>query len=339
MPGGAARRVVLGSALAAPFIRSARAAPVVMRVSVDTSPRHRRTLSIADFLRKLEAASQGEIAPRLFTGGQLFPDRDVIRALVMGQLDMAAPGTWQVAAYVPDADFTQLPLFYGQPIGVTHCAVDGIPGALVAEQIHRKLRVKIPGRWIDLGFVNWYSNHKPLASLADLRGLTIRNAGGLAQPWRTRFLGATPMTMDWGAVPPALSQGAFDALQSTHESCASASLWEAGLRYGLVDQQGVDIYIPMISESFWASLSPALKTLVTDLWAANIGSYRAAMAAAQTRAGQELQAHGVTLAVVSQDESSELRRRMLAEQDKAMRAMRMSPAILACVTETVSVTN
>jgi C4-dicarboxylate-binding protein DctP len=63
-----------------------------MRVSVDTSARHGRTASIADFLRKLEAASQGEIAPRLFTGGQLFPDRDVIRALVLGQLDMAAPG-------------------------------------------------------------------------------------------------------------------------------------------------------------------------------------------------------------------------------------------------------
>jgi TRAP-type C4-dicarboxylate transport system substrate-binding protein len=93
MPGRAGRRIVLGSALATPFIRSARAAPIAMRVSVDTSLRHGRTVSIADFLRKLEAASQGEIAPRLFAGGQLFADRDVIRALVHGHLDMAAPGT------------------------------------------------------------------------------------------------------------------------------------------------------------------------------------------------------------------------------------------------------
>lgn len=339
MPGGVARRVVLGSALAAPFVRSARAAPLVMRVSVDTPPLHGRTVSIADFLRKLEAASRGEITPLLFTGGQLFRDRDVIRALLMGQLDMAAPGTWQVAAYVPDADFTQLPMFYGQPIGVTHGAIDGIPGALVNEKVRRRLRVKVPGRWIDLGFVNWYSRQKPLASLADLRGLTIRNAGSLAQAWRARFFGAMPITMDWGDVPPALSQGVFDALQSTHESCASAGLWDAGLRYGLEDQQAVDIYIPMISESFWASLSPALKTLVTDLWAANIGRYRAAMATAQTRAAAALEAHGVTLASVPADEIGEQRRRMMAEQDKAMREMRMSPAILACVTETVSAMN
>jgi hypothetical protein len=32
------RRIVLGSALAAPFIRTARADPIRMRVSLDTSP-------------------------------------------------------------------------------------------------------------------------------------------------------------------------------------------------------------------------------------------------------------------------------------------------------------
>ena len=123
------RRIVLGSALAAPFIRTARADPIRMRVSLDTSPSHGRTLAIADFLKKLEAASQGEIAPRLFDSGQLFPDRDVIRALVLGQVEMAVPGTWLVSAYVPEADLGQLPMFYGQPIETTHRAIDGTPAS------------------------------------------------------------------------------------------------------------------------------------------------------------------------------------------------------------------
>jgi TRAP-type C4-dicarboxylate transport system substrate-binding protein len=333
------RRVLLGSALAAPFIRSARAAPIAMRVSVDTAPRHGRTVAIADFLRKLEAASQGEIAPQLSTGGRLYADRDVLRALVLGQLDMAAPGTWQVAAYVPEADLAQLPIFYGQPTGVAHCAIDGIPGDLVNAQISRKLRVTVPGRWIDLGFGNWYSSRRPLNTLRDLDGLRIRNGGGFAQSWRARFFGAVPVCMNWTDVPPALSQGAIDALQSTHESCASARLWDAGLRYALVDHQSMAAYIPLISEAFWTSLTPALKTLVTDLWAANIGSYRASLAAAQDRAEQELKDRGVKVASVSSDEIVEQRRRMMAEQDKAMREMKMSPAILACVTEAIAAIN
>jgi C4-dicarboxylate-binding protein DctP len=323
--------------LAAPFVRTARADPIRLRVSLDTAPSHGRTVSIADFLNKLQAASQGEIAPQLFDGGQLFPDRDVIKALVLGQVEMAAPGTWLVAAYVPEADLGQLPLFYGQPVEMTHRAIDGIPGDMVNEQITRKLRVKIPGRWIDLGFTNWYSGRKPLTGLADLKGLKIRSAGGFAQPWRAQFFGALPNLTDWQDVPLALSQGTFDALQSTDESCASARLWDAGLHFALVDHQSMGDYIPMFSESFWAPLSPSLKTLVTDLWAANIGIYRTNLAAAQDRAEKELRARGVKTTIVPPEELAEQRKLMLAEQDKVAREMRISPEILARVNEAVAV--
>jgi TRAP-type transport system periplasmic protein len=333
------RRILIGSALGAPFVRTARADPIKMRVSLDTAPSHGRTVSIADFLKKLEAASQGEIAPQLFDSGQLFADRDVIKALVLGQVEMAAPGTWLVAAYVPEADLGQLPLFYGQPVETTHRAIDGIPGEMVNEQVSKKLRVKIPGRWIDLGFTNWYSTRKPLNGLADLRGLKIRNSGGFAQPWRAQFFGGVPTMTAWPDVPLALSQGTFDALQSTNESCASAKLWDAGLHFGLVDHQTMGDYIPMIGEAFWAALSPALKSLVTDLWAANIGTYRSNLAAAQDRAEKELKAQGVKLTYVAAEELAEQRRRMLADQEQVARAMKISPEMLVRITDAVTATN
>ncbi len=333
------RRLLLGSALAAPFIRTARADPIQMRVSLDTSPSHGRTVSIKDFLQKLQAASQGEIAPRLFDSGQLFPDRDVIKALVLGQAEMAAPGTWLVAAYVPEADFAQLPVFYGQPIETTHRAIDGIPGQMVNDQVTKKLRVKIPGRWVDLGFTNWYSTRKPLTTLQDLKGLKIRNSGGFAQPWRARFFGAVPNVTAWPDVPLALSQGTFDALQSTNESCVSAKLWDAGLRYGLIDHQTMGDYIPMISESFFGGLRPALKTLVTDLWAANIGIYRTNLADAQERAEKELKTKGVRLATVPPDQRETERKLMMADQDNVAREMKISPEILARINDAIAATN
>ena len=333
------RRIILGSALAAPFIRTAHADPIKLRVSLDTTPSHGRTLSIADFLKKLEAASQGEIAPVLFDSGQLFPDRDVIRGLVLGQIEMAAPGTWLVSAYVPEADLGQLPIFYGQPIDATRRAIDGVPGDMVNEQVSKKLRVKIPGRWIDLGFTNWYSTRKPLLTLADLKGLKIRNSGGFAQPWRAQFFGGIPTTISWPDVPLSLSQGTVDALQSTNESCASARLWDAGLRFGLIDHQSMGNYIPMVSEAFWGALSPALKTLFTDLWAANIGAYRTNLAAAQEKAEKDLKANGVKLAYVPPEELAELRKSMVSEQDKIAREMKISPEILSRVMDVVSMTN
>jgi C4-dicarboxylate-binding protein DctP len=325
--------------LSAPFIRTARAEPTRMRVSVDTSPRHGRTIAIADFLKKLEAASRGEIAPELFDSGRFLPDRDVTKAVVLGQVEMAAPGTWLVAGYVPEADLSQLPVFYGQPASVTHAAIDGVPGDLVNGQVSRKLRVIIPGRWVDLGFNNWYSARKPLTTLDGLRGLKVRNGGGVAQAWRARFFGAVPTTTDWPDVPLALSQGVFDALQSTNESCASARLWDSGLRYGLIDHQSMGAYIPMIGGAFWAGLSPALRTLVTDLWAANIGAYRAGMAAAQDQAELDLKARGMRLTTVPQDELAEQRKRMMADQDSIARETKMSPVMLARIADSVAAMN
>ena len=333
------RRIVLGSALATPFIRTARADPIKLRVSLDTTPSHGRTIAIADFLKKLEAAAQGEIAPRLFDSGQLFPDRDIIKALVLGQVEMAVPGTWLVSEHVPEADLGQLPVFYGQPIETTHRAIDGIPGDMVNEQVSKKLRVRIPGRWIDLGFTNWYSSRKPLETLADLKGLKIRNSGGFAQPWRTEFFGGIATMTNWPDVPLALSQGTFDALQSTNESCVSAKLWDAGLRYGLIDHQSMGDYIPMISETFWGALRPALKTLFTDLWAANVGTYRINLAAAQDRAEKELKLRGVKLVMVPAEELMEQRKLMMAGQDKVAREMKISPEILSRIMDAVAATN
>jgi C4-dicarboxylate-binding protein DctP len=333
------RRAVVGSALAVPFVRTARAEPIRLRCSVDTTPSHGRTRSIADFLGKLQAASQGEITTTLFDSGQLFPDRDVIKAMVLGQVEMAAPGTWLVSSYVPEADFGQLPMFYGQPVEVTHRAIDGVPGEMVNQQISNKLRVTIPGRWIDLGFTNWYGGRKPLTSLADLRGLKIRNSGGFAQPWRARFFGGLPNMTAWPDVPLALSQGTFDALQSTDESCASAKLWEAGLRYGLIDHQNMGDYIPMLSNSFWSGLSPALQTLVTDLWAANIGQYRLNLATAQDQAESTLKAHGVKFAYVAPDDLAEQRKRMMADQEEVAHEMKISPDIVSRLSQVVTEIN
>ncbi len=335
----AGRRILLGSALAVPFIRTARAEPIKMRVSVDSVPGHGRTLAIADFLKKLEAASLGEIAPQLFDSGQYCSDCDVIKALELGKIEMAAPGTWHVSAYVPEADFGQLPVFYGQPVSVFHSANDGVPGDLVNDQICKKLRLAVPGRWIDLGFTNWYSSRKPLNALSDLRGLKVSNPGGFALPWRAKFFGADPVSTAWPDAPLAMSLGIFDAVQSTHESCTSTRLWDAGLRYGLMDHQTMSAYIPMISEAFRALLSSVLKTLVTDLWAANIGIYRANMAATQDQAERDLKARGIKLSVVAPEDLAEQRRRMMAEQDQVAREMKISASIVARVTEFIATIN
>ena len=313
--------------------RSARAAgePLRLRCSLDTAPSHGRNISITDYLKKLEEASGGQIKGEVFPSGQLFPDLDVGKALIQGQIEMAAPGSFTITGIVPNADFLQLPILYGQPIETVHKIIDGKPGAVVNADITQKLRSHVLGPWLDLGFQNWYSAGKPITSLADLKGLKIRNSGGAGQAWRARFVGAVPNTTAWPNVPLALSQGTFDALVSTNESLASAKLWDAGVKYGFEDHQFVAEYIPMVSLAFWEKLSPELQKLMTDLWAQNIPTYRANMAAAQAKARQTLEEHGVKFADPTPQQTAAERQKMLVEQDELAKEIKVSPDLVKLV--------
>lgn len=307
-----------------------------LRVSLDTAPSHVRNVSIVDYLKKVEAATGGKIVSEVFHSGQLYADLNVAKALLQGQVDMAAPGGWTQTGIVSDCDFCQLPVFYGQPIETTEKAADGKPGALIVKQIESKLRVKVIGPWLDLGFQNWYTTKKPLNTSDDIKGLKIRSPGGAGISWRIGFFGGIPNTTAWPNVPLALSQGTFDGFVSTNESVATAKLWEAGVKYSYQDHQYVGQYMPMISDAFWSKLSPEIKKAMIDLWAANVTTYRANAGASQARARKLMEDSGVIFTDPSQAVLDKARKAMQADVGTLAKDAKLSPEIVKLSDESVS---
>jgi TRAP-type C4-dicarboxylate transport system substrate-binding protein len=320
------RRTLVAATLAAPAIPRA-AEPIRLRVSVESVPTHGRTVSAADFCRKVEDASKGAIKTELFHSGQLFTDQNVVTALVQNQVEMSIPGTWGLAGFVPSVDVAQLPAMYARPVETAHRVIDGKTGQMVNAEITNKLRMRVLGRWLDLGFENWYGTTKPLTNLDALRGMKIRNSGGAGKAWRTSFLGGIPNTTPWPSVALALAQGTFDGLITTNETVASASLWEAHVRNVLEDHQAFNAYVPLVGGAFWQGLAADHQALLTDVWDANIAGYRANMAAAQVAAREKLVAHGVVFTVPEAAQTDAARNRMLTAQDGLVKQWRITPEI------------
>lgn len=340
MTNGLTRRSVAGAMLTAPFIlRHARAAePLLLRCSLDTAPTHGHNVSISDYLQKLEKASNGAITTKLFPSGQLYPDLNVAKALVEGQVEMACPGVWVLTGVIPDCDMFQLPIFYGQPVETTRRAVDGKAGEHINQEIADKLRTHVLGKWLDLGYQNWYTTTKPISSLADVKGMKIRSPGGAGISWRIRFWGGIPNTTAWPNVPLALSQGTFDGFVSTDESCASAKLYDSGVKHSYADHQYVAEYIPMVSQAFWAKLPPDLQKLMVDLWEQNIGAYRQTMLQRQVEARKTMEQHGVTFVDPTPAELSDARKKMLAAQETLIKEAKLSPEIVKLTSEDIGQT-
>jgi TRAP-type C4-dicarboxylate transport system substrate-binding protein len=324
------------AALALPYLSRAGLAQeaIKLRCSLDTAPSHPRNQAISDYLEKIEQASHGKIKSELFQSGQLFADLNVTKALIQGQIDMAAPGTWTMTGLVPDSDFCQLPALYGPSIDIFRRCSDGAPGELVGKQIEAKLRAHIIGHWLELGFENWYTTKKAIQTLDDFSGLKIRSPGGAGISWRIAFVHAIPNVTPWPNVPLALSQGTFDGFVSTDESCTSAKLWEAGVKYSYADHQFFGSYIPMVSDAFWSKLGEAERTLMREVWAANIGRYRAMSAKSQADARETMKSHGVTFVDPSPEQLAADRKRMIAGQADLIRDAKLSPEIVKLVGDT-----
>jgi TRAP-type C4-dicarboxylate transport system substrate-binding protein len=320
-------------------VASAGADGVKLRASLDTSATHLRTVSVGDYLQKLQQASGGKIETELFHSAQLFRDRDVAKALRQGGIEMAVPGTWVVTGFVADADIFQIPVFYGQPADAVHKISDGPVGQKINAELEKKLNVKILGPWLDLGYQNTYSTSKPLNDVADLQGMKIRNSGGAGQFLRAKFFGATPNMTAWPDVPLALSQGTFDALSSTNESLVSAKLWEAGVRYAISTKEFYGFYVPMVSETFFKKLTPDLQKLVVDVWAQNIPAYRERMAKAQEEARDTLASHGVKFAEPAPEKLAEIRQKFMASQDEIVAELKITPDLAKEATAALTATH
>jgi TRAP-type C4-dicarboxylate transport system substrate-binding protein len=261
----------------------------------------------------------------------LYSDADVVKALVQGQVEMAAPGTWILTTVMPDADFLNLPTLYGRDIDVIHRAIDGKSGQNLNEQIAKRIRSEVIGGWLDLGFFNWYTTKRPLTSLESLNGAKIRNSGGVGQAWRAKFFGAIPNTTALPNVPLALSQGTFDGISTTNETVASMKLWDAGIHYALEDHQFLGVYVPLISSAFAEKMTDADRQLFKTVWAEKIAHYRADMAAAQTTAIETLTKNGVSIVTPTTAEVDAARTKMVEHEDEVAKDLKISPDFLKLV--------
>ncbi len=168
MQQGLSRRALGGSAVAAVgtfgILRRARGEEALkIRCSLDTAPSHMRNVSIVDYLKKVEAATGGKITSEVFHSGQLYRRPERRQGAAAGAGGHGGAGRLDAdRASCLTAISASCRSFYGQPIEATEQASDGKAGALVVKQIETKLRVKVIGPWLDLGFQNWYTTKKPL---------------------------------------------------------------------------------------------------------------------------------------------------------------------------------
>ena len=294
-----------------------------LRVSVDTNATHVRNKGTEMFAADLKRRIGNKIAAEIYPSAQLFRDRDIPKALRQNAIEMGIPGTWQLDGIEPNTAIQTLPMFYGVNAATVHKIMDGKLGQFINKRMEERLKVKILGKWMDLGFQHFYSVSKPIAKYDDLKGMKIRFPGGTANAARIKVLGGTATLIPWPDLPLALSQGVVDAVSTTHESAFTAKLWDSGLKYSFEDFQFFGQYVPMVSLDFWNKQPKEVQDALTAAWDTVIGEQRKMAAQAQIDARETLMKHGIKIAGPAPAEIVAARKRLMAVQNDLVKEMKI----------------
>jgi tripartite ATP-independent transporter DctP family solute receptor len=166
------------------------------------------THSMYFYAKLVEEKTKGKVKIDVFPAGQLFTDKDMLRAVPSGAVDMAqiTPLMWTGA--VPVWIVLDLFLFYTDRAHWNRVMDSEAGEILKQELLDRNVGAKVL-YWMDGGTTS-IASKVPIKKLEDFKGKRIR-AGGESVVNVLKALGAAPVFMGGGEVYMALQRGTVDA--------------------------------------------------------------------------------------------------------------------------------
>ncbi|MGI9380315.1 MAG: TRAP transporter substrate-binding protein DctP [Methyloligellaceae bacterium] len=298
-------------------------------ISLETGPNHVRNLSVVKFADELNKKSGGKLKVKVFHGASKYKGTNVPTALAQGALDMGMPGTWHLGKFVSEFNAPGLPVLYGAKRDIQYKLWDGPVGKELVSKLENKLKVKVIGRWIDLGYGQMFFVKKKVTSHADLQGMKIRAPGGAANLARYEGFDAKAIKISWPDVPQALQRGTVDGVLTTHESVRSAKLWDSGLKYAYDDYQGFFQYVPVMSKRAWDKLPKDLQDLIVSTWEAKVDEMRKFAEERQNSARSDGAKNGIQRTDASDADIAAMRTKLMKGQADLVTKLKMDPAFIA----------
>ena len=329
------RKLVTGGsavALIAGYATLAKAADELI-ISSATPPQHIQTLTMTSFAEALMERSGGALKAKVFDSSQLYNARDVGKAVARGDVGMATVPSPYLSRVEANINVLDLPILKGMTAEERSAMLDGEVGMILNAKLSEKMGVVIPGNWPLLGRVYYWSTSKPLRNFDEFVGLQVRIPGGAGPAAVVEGMGGIPVVMPGSDMPLALQQGTVDATMGSIETVVQQKLTEVGVRYGFWDQGIVGFLIPIVSQSYWGSLTDDEKALFTEVWNDVVAEQRIANQAVDSEMRATLENWGVTISDADTASAQAMRAKMMPQQEQVIAKYELDAKLVELATQ------
>jgi tripartite ATP-independent transporter DctP family solute receptor len=229
------RAVLLGAAAAPAIIRTARAAPMKMRLSSSqpNDPKYANGRVYYDnLLKQLQAAGlDGQFDVQFFPDNQLGQEIDVINSVKLGVIDMMVSGTSISANLVPLVGVYDLGYMFKSFPQQTR-AFDAGAAKPIEDALLKNANIRIAGWAYNFGARSVLAK-KPVHTPEDLSGMKIRTLPNPVITECLRLMGAAATPLAFGEIYTALQAGVLDGLEHDPPTILASKFFETVKNYSL----------------------------------------------------------------------------------------------------------
>jgi len=209
---------------------------------------HKAMVKMAE---RLEHYSNGTMKIRIYSGGQLGSERELIELLQIGALALTKVSAAPLEGFAPNMQLFSVPYVFRDEAHLWQVLEGEIGQQLLAELT--PVRLKGLG-YYDAGSRSFYTTKKKVTTPADLAGLKFRVPNSQTAVQMVQTLGGAATPVDWGELYTALQQGVVDGAENNPPSFYLSRHYELSKYYVLDEHTSVPDVI-LMSKHIWNTLN------------------------------------------------------------------------------------
>ncbi len=184
------------------------------------------------FATKVAEKTNGDVAIKVVTDGQLGGQRENIEAVMAGNLEMCQFNNAVLGSFYPNTMLFDLPFLF-RDIDHMRKVVNGPIGQKVYAEFQSKTGIMILIAGMADGPRSVWNSRRPVRTPADLKGMKLRVMEGPIMVDTFRDLGAIPTPMAYPEVYMAAKQGVIDGAETPPNGLIEGKVPEVAKYYSL----------------------------------------------------------------------------------------------------------
>lgn len=266
---------------------------VVLRMGHTLDQQHAVHKAMVFMAERLAVYSNGSMQLRIYSGGQLGSERELIELLQIGSLAMTKVSASPLEGFSPRMKIFSVPYVFRDSAHLWQVLDSDIGQQLLSDLTQVRLRGL---GYYDAGSRSFYTTAKQIKTPADLAGLKFRVPNSQTAVTMVQTLGGAATPIDWGELYTALQQGVVDGAENNPPSFYLSRHYEVSKYYVLDEHTAVPDVI-LMSEQIWQSLTPIQQGWVRSAMRDSVVYQKQLWQAATLDALAQVKASGVQVIV------------------------------------------